>query len=425
MSWVLGLVAACPNWWTIVPFVTLLVAIALAPLIAQHHWERHYHKLCIALTGIVCLHYLFVVKESARVVHAGIDYLTFMVVVGSFFIVAGGIHLRVKSPSGAMRNTLFLFVGALLGNLIGTIGASMLLIRPWIAMNRGRVAPMHIAFFVFLVSNIGGALLPVGPPLFLGFLKGVPFGWTLQNCWRQWLITVAIVLAVFFVLDLINLRARKRAIRESEITQWRCDGAQNFLFLFALLAALIAVRAGWREPLMVLIALGSYFATPQRIREADNFTFAPLKEVGWLFLGIFGTMIPVLEYMEHSADKLGLTSETAFFWATGLLSALLDNAPTYLAFLAAALGLHHFEINDPLQVADFISKNGSELTALSLGAAFFGALTYIGNAPNLLVKTIAEHARVPTPSFVGYICKFAIPVLIPIFALISILFFSR
>jgi Na+/H+ antiporter NhaD/arsenite permease-like protein len=423
MIWVLGLVAARPHWWMTLPFVILLVAIALAPLIAQHHWERHYHKLCVALASIVCLYYLFVVKDSTRVVQAGIDYLTFMVVVGSFFVVAGGIHLRVKSPSGAMRNTLFLFVGALLGNLIGTIGASMLLIRPWIAMNRGRVAPMHIAFFVFLVSNIGGALLPVGPPLFLGFLKGVPFGWTLQNCWRQWLITVAIVLAVFFVLDLVNLRARKRAIHESELTQWRCDGAQNFLFLLALLAALIAVRAGWREPLMVLIALGSFFATPQRIREADNFSFAPLKEVGWLFLGIFGTMIPVLEYMERSADKLGLTSETAFFWATGLLSALLDNAPTYLAFFAAALGLHHFQINDPLQVANFISKNGGELTALSLGAAFFGALTYIGNAPNLLVKTIAEHARVPTPSFIGYIWKFAMPVLVPIFVVISILFF--
>jgi Na+/H+ antiporter NhaD/arsenite permease-like protein len=425
MIWVLGLAAARPNWWMMLPFVILLVAIALAPLIVQQHWEHHYHKLCIALAGIVCLYYLFVAKEPARVIHAGIDYLTFMVVVGSFFVVAGGIHLRVKSPSSAMRNTLFLFVGALLGNLIGTIGASMLLIRPWIAMNRGRVGPMHIAFFVFLVGNIGGALLPVGPPLFLGFLKGVPFGWTLQNCWRQWLIAVAIVLAVFFVLDLINLRSRKRAIRESEITQWRCDGAQNFLFLFALLAALIAVRAGWREPLMVLIALGSYFATPQRIREADRFTFAPLKEVGWLFLGIFGTMIPVLEYMERSAEKLGLTSETAFFWATGLLSALLDNAPTYLAFFAAALGLHHFEINDPLQVANFISKNGGELTALSLGAAFFGALTYIGNAPNLLVKTISEYAHVPTPSFVGYICKFAIPVLIPLFVIISLLFFSR
>jgi Na+/H+ antiporter NhaD/arsenite permease-like protein len=425
MNWILGLVAARPNWPIMVPFAMLLVAIALAPLIAQHHWERHYHKLCVALAGIVCLYYLFVAREPARVIHAGIDYLTFMVVVGSFFVVAGGIHLRVKSPSSAMRNTLFLFVGALLGNLIGTIGASMLLIRPWIAMNRGRGGPMHIAFFVFLVGNIGGALLPVGPPLFLGFLKGVPFAWTLQNCWRQWLLAVAIVLAVFFVLDLINLRSRKRAIRESEITQWRCDGAQNFLFLFALLAALIAVRAAWREPLMVLIALGSYFATPQRIREADRFTFVPLKEVGWLFLGIFGTMIPVLEYMERSAEKLGLTSETAFFWATGLLSALLDNAPTYLAFFAAALGLHHFEINDPLQVANFISKNGGELTALSLGAAFFGALTYIGNAPNLLVKTIAEYAHVPTPSFVGYICKFAIPVLIPLFVLISLLFFSR
>jgi Na+/H+ antiporter NhaD/arsenite permease-like protein len=423
VNWVLGLVAARSSWWIIVPFVTLLVAIALVPLIAQHHWERHYHKLCIALTGIVCLYYLFVVKESARVVHAGIDYLTFMVVVGSFFVVAGGIQLRVKSPSGAMRNTLFLFVGALLGNLIGTIGASMLLIRPWIAMNRGRVAPMHIAFFVFLVSNIGGALLPVGPPLILGFLKGVPFGWTLQNCWRQWMITVAIVLAVFFILDLINLRARKSAIHESEITQWRCEGAQNFLFLFALLAALIAVRAGWREPLMVLIALGSYFATPRRIREANNFTFAPLREVGWLFLGIFGTMIPVLEYMEHSAEKLGLTSETAFFWATGMLSALLDNAPTYLAFFAAALGLHGFDINNSSHVGRFIGENGGELIAVSLGATFFGALTYIGNAPNLLVKTIAEHAHAPAPSFIVYIWKFAMPILIPIFVVISILFF--
>jgi Na+/H+ antiporter NhaD/arsenite permease-like protein len=425
MIWVLGLVAARSNWPIMVPFAILLVAIALAPLIARHHWERHYHKLCVALAGTVCLYYLFVAKEPARVIHAGIDYLTFMVVVGSFFVVAGGIHLGVKSPSSAMRNTLFLFVGALLGNLIGTIGASMLLIRPWIAMNRARVRPMHIAFFVFLVGNIGGALLPVGPPLFLGFLKGVPFGWTLQNCWRQWLIAVAIVLAVFFVLDLINLRWRERAIHESEITQWRCDGAQNFLFLFALLAALIAVRAGWREPLMVLIALGSYFATPQRIREADRFTFAPLKEVGWLFLGIFGTMIPVLEYMEGTAGRLGLTSDLAFFWATGLLSALLDNAPTYLAFFAAALGRHGLSVNNMSHVARLISENGRELVAISLGATFFGALTYIGNAPNLLVKTIAEHARVPVPSFIGYIWKFALPILVPVFALLSVLFLSR
>jgi Na+/H+ antiporter NhaD/arsenite permease-like protein len=423
MIWVLGLAAAPPNWPIMVPFVILLAAIALAPLIAQHHWERHYHKLCVALAGIVCLYHLFVVKQVVRVVHAGIDYVTFMVVVGSFFVVSGGIHLRVKAPSGPARNTLFLFFGAVLANLIGTIGASLLLIRPWIRMNKGRIAPVHIAFFIFLVSNIGGALLPVGPPLFLGFLKGVPFGWTLQNCWRQWLMMVGLVLLVFFVLDFINLRRHKRRTQESELTSWGCDGGHNFVFLFVILAALIAVPVGWRESLVILTALGSYLGTPKRIREANNFTFAPLKEVGWLFLGIFGTMIPVLEFMERSAGKLGLDSDLTFFWASGFLSALLDNAPTYLAFFAAALGLHGYNINDSSHVLSFITENGRELIAISLGATFFGALTYIGNAPNLFVKTIAEHARAPTPSFIGYIWKFAMPILIPIFVVISILFF--
>lgn len=413
------------TWLIMLPFGILLLAIAFGPLIAQHHWERHYHKLCIVLAAAVCFYHLFVVNAPTRVTHAGIDYMTFMVVVGSFFVVSGGIHLRAKGPSGPARNTLFLLVGAVLANLIGTIGASMLLIRSWIAMNKSRIAPMHVAFFIFLVSNIGGALLPVGPPLFLGFLKGVPFWWTLQHCWREWLVTVGIVLLVFFVLDRINLRASRKSSTESELAKWACDGAQNFIFLFVLLGALIAVPTGWREPLMVLTALGSYLGTPKRIRESNNFTFGPLKEVGWLFLGIFGTMIPVLEYMEGSADKLGLNSQLAFYWASGLLSGLLDNAPTYLAFLAAALGLHGLDINDSSRIASFVGENGRELIAISLGATCFGALTYIGNAPNLLVKAIAEHARVPTPGFVGYIWKFAIPILLPVFALISILFFSR
>ena len=348
-----------------------------------------------------------------------------MVVVGSFFVISGGIHLRAKGPSSPVRNTLFLLFGAVFANLIGTIGASMLLIRAWIVMNRGRIAPMHIAFFIFLVSNIGGALLPTGPPLILGFLKGVPFGWTLQHCWRQWLITVGIVLLVFVVLDLINLRRSRKGIHEPELTSWRCDGAHNFIFLLVILAALIAVPAGWRAPLVILTTLGSYLGTPERIREANNFTFAPLREVGWLFLGIFGTMIPVLEFMEGTAGTLGLNSDLRFFWATGLLSALLDNAPTYLAFFAAALGLYGLNITNASHVARFLAENGRELIAISLGATFFGALTYIGNAPNLLVKTIAEHARVRTPSFIGYIWKFALPILLPVFALLSILFFSR
>jgi Na+/H+ antiporter NhaD/arsenite permease-like protein len=419
-----GVIAAEPNRLIMLPFGILLLAIAIGPLIAQHHWHRHYHILCLVLASIVCLYHLFVVQQAPRVLHAGIDYVTFMVVVGSFFSVSGGIYVRAKSPSSPARNTLFLFFGAVLANLIGSIGASMLLIRPWISMNRGRIAPMHVAFFIFLVSNIGGALLPVGPPLFLGLLKGVPFWWTLQHCWRQWLVAVGLVLLVFFVLDRINLRSARKST-ESDLTKWGCDGAHNFIFLFVLLGALIAVPEGWREPLMALTALGSYLATPKRIRAANNFTFGPLKEVGWLFLGIFGTMIPVLEYMERSARKLGLNSDVAFYWATGLLSGVLDNAPTYLAFFAAALGLHGLDINDSSHITRFLSEGGRELVAISLGAALFGALTYIGNAPNLLVKTIAEHARVPTPTFLTYVWKFALPILIPIFALISVLFFPR
>jgi Na+/H+ antiporter NhaD/arsenite permease-like protein len=424
MPLALSVSVAVPVWLTMLPFGILLLAIAFWHLIAQQHWERHYHKLCIALAGLVCLYHLFVVREAARVSRAGIDYVAFLVVVGSFFVVSGGIHFRAKGPSGPARNTLFLFVGAVLANLIGTIGASMLLIRPWLTMNRGRIAPMHIAFFIFLVSNIGGALLPVGPPLFLGFLKGVPFWWTLQHCWRPWLVTVGLVLVVFFVMDRVSFGAAKKS-EESDLTKWGCDGARNFVFLFVLLGALVVVPAGWREPLMVLTAVGSYLGTPKRVRDSNNFTLAPLKEVGWLFLGIFGTMIPVLEYMELSAGTLGLNSDRAFFWATGLLSGLLDNAPTYLAFFAAALGLHGLDMNDPSHIAKFLSENGRALIAISLGASFFGALTYIGNAPNLLVKTIAEHARVPAPTFLTYFWKFALPILIPIFALISILFFSR
>ena len=404
------------------PFGLLLLAIAFGPLIAQRHWQRHYHQLCIALASVVCFYHVFVVHETARVVHAATDYVTFMVVIGSFFVISGGIHLRARAPSSPIRNTLFLFLGALLANLIGTIGASMLLIRPWLAMNGRRIAPRHIAFFIFVISNIGGGLLPVGPPLFLGFLKGVPFWWPLQHCWRQWLVTVGFVLIVFFVIE---LSANRKSKSESELTRWSCEGAHNFIFLLVILGALIAVPAGWREPLMILTAVGSYLATPGKIREANSFTFAPLKEVGWLFLGIFGTMVPVLEYMEHSAGELGLHTNFAFYWTTGLLSGLLDNAPTYLAFLAAALGLHGFDINDSSHVARFILENGRELIAISLGATCFGALTYIGNAPNLMVKMIAEHARAPTPTFVTYIWKFAIPVLVPIFALISILFFWR
>jgi len=410
------------DWPIMMPFAILLLSIALGPLVAKHHWERYYHRLCLALAAVVCLYYLLVLRQPAQVVQASLDYLSFIIIIGSAFVVSGGIHLRVRSPSGPLKNTLFLLFGAVLGNLIGTIGASVLLIRPWIMMNRNRISSFHIAFFIFLVSNVGGALLPMGPPLVLGYLKNVPFGWTFKYCWPHWLLTVAILLVVFFVWDSLN-HARRQTAAESDLTSWHCDGAHNFIFLLVILAALVAAPAGWREPLVILTALGSYLATPKRIRTANEFTFAPLIEIAWLFLGIFGTMIPILAFMEHSAGELGLRSASAFYWAAGLFSALLDNAPTYLVFFAAALGRYGLDINEPSHVTRFLSANGRDLIGISLGAALFGALTYIGNAPNLLVKTIAEHAQVQTPSFIAYILKFALPVLIPVFALISILFF--
>jgi Na+/H+ antiporter NhaD/arsenite permease-like protein len=417
-----------PSPLILLPFPVLLLAIAFAPIVLRHHWEVHYHKLCAGLAAITCSYYVFALNSGSRVIHAGFEYVSFMIVVGAFFVVAGGIHLGVRSQGRPIANTAFLLGGALLGNLIGTTGASMLLIRPWIAMNRNHFAGLHVAFFIFIVSNIGGALLPVGPPLFLGYLKGVPFWWALQRCWLPWGVTLGAVLVLFFVVD--TLHRRKRPGTASEATSsspgnWHCEGAINFLFMLALLAALIAAPAGWRELIMTAIAIAAYFVTPRRIHRANEFSFVPIKEVAWIFLGIFGTMIPVLDYMELHAGDLGLRSDLQFYWGTGVLSALLDNAPTYLTFLAGALGLHGLSMENARDMSAFLAAHDRQLVAISLGATCFGALTYIGNGPNLLVKTIAEHANVKTPSFFGYVFKFALPALVPIFVLISILFFRK
>lgn len=416
-----------PPLFLMLPFALLLASIAVAPLILGHHWERHYHKLCLGLAAIVSAYYIFELKAVLRVLHAGGEYFSFMVVVGSFFVASGGIHLRAKDGAKPVANTLFLFGGALLANIIGTIGASMLLIRPWIEMNRSRFAGMHLAFFIFVVSNVGGALLPTGPPLFLGYLKGVPFFWNLMRCWPQWLVTLGSILLIFYIADRLNFctRAKPLVNEHADSGKPRCDGAANFILLLAILVALIVLPAYWREATMLGLAFVSYWRTSPRIRLANAFSFAPIKEVGWLFLGIFGTMIPVLDYMELHAANLGLHSDLQFYWATGVLSALLDNAPTYLTLLAGALGLHNLDMNNATHMSEFIRLHDHYLVAIALGATCFGALTYIGNGPNLLVKAIAERAQVPTPSFFGYAIKYAIPVLIPIFVLVSYLFFRK
>jgi Na+/H+ antiporter NhaD/arsenite permease-like protein len=410
------------------PFVTLLATIALAPILWPGHWHKHAPKFCSAFAAITVGYYLVGLHAGSRVLSAGFEYASFIIVVGAFFVVASGIHLRVRGRSTPGLNAAFLVTGALLANLLGTVGASILLIRPWIALNRIRFAAFHAAFFIFVVSNIGGALLPVGPPLLLGFVKGVPFWWVVQRCWAPWLVTLAAVIAVFWVWDRLNFRESIAAARETEHDRhapgkWQCIGARNFLAMAAMLVTLVLVPAGWRELLIVGIAILAYWFTAPEIRRLNEFTFTPLKEIAWIFLGIFGTVIPVIDYMERHAGNLGLHSDAQFFWITGMLSAVLDNAPAYLTFLAGALGLDGLSIEKAGHIARFIAANDHSLVAISLGATFFGALTYIGNGPNLLVKAITEHARVPTPTFFGFIFKFAVPVLIPIFLLVSILFF--
>ncbi|MFZ3376348.1 MAG: sodium:proton antiporter, partial [Chthoniobacterales bacterium] len=287
------------------PFALLLMAVTIAPLILRHHWERHYYKFCFALAAFVCGYYLFIGGDVQRVAHALFEYFSFMVVVGSFFTVAGGIHLRTRSHSRPLTSTLFLLIGALLASVIGTIGASMLLIRPWIEMNKARFAGFHLAFFIFIISNVGGLLLPVGPPLFLGYQNGVPFFWSLVRLWPHWLFVSALLLSIFYVLDSFNSKRSIDLDAELPVEKWRVFGKRNLVFMSILLVALIALPSPARELVMIVTAIVSYVFSPRHVHEANAFTFLPLQEVAALFLGIFGTMIPVLDYVKMHASDLG------------------------------------------------------------------------------------------------------------------------
>jgi Na+/H+ antiporter NhaD/arsenite permease-like protein len=418
-----------PPPFIIMPFAVLLLSIALGPTIVRHHWERHYHKLSLALAAIVAGYYIIVLRAAAPILHVLHEYVSFIALIGSLYVIAGGIHLGVKGESRPLGNCVFLLIGAVLANFIGTTGASMLLIRPWIRMNRYRITAFHIVFFIFIVSNVGGCLTPIGdPPLFLGYLKGVPFWWVAEHCLSAWAIAVVALLAVFFFIDRANFLRVSKPVRETQTMQetWQFRGGLNVFFLLVVLVAVfIKEPPGLREALMFAAAAASWFTTRREIHQTNEFTFHPIKEVAWLFLGIFATMVPALDYLQRHAGSLGLHGEMQFYWFTGILSALLDNAPTYLTFLAAALGVQGLSIDCAPDVQLFSATHALQLIAISLGAVFFGALTYIGNGPNFMVKAIAEQQKVDVPGFVRYVWKFAIPVLIPILALVSYVFFWK
>lgn len=413
-----------PNPWMMLPFGILLGTIALAPLWCAAWWAKHYPKVALALGAVTLGYYLLGLHAYTRVLHVAQDYVSFIALIGSLFIVSGGIHIKVKGEATPMTNMLFLLFGAVIANLLGTTGASMLLIRPWIRMNKYRVTAHHIVFFIFIVSNVGGCLTPIGdPPLFLGYLKGVPFWWVAQHCWPMWAVGLGVLLAMFFVVDTLNFRRAPKSVRSKETAQetWRIDGLGNAVFLLVILGAVFINKPAFvREAMMIGAALASYFTTRKPIHQANDFNFHPIKEVAILFVGIFATMLPALDWLQQNAAKLmGSTPEPAlFYWGSGALSSVLDNAPTYLSFVSALMGAAQ-----DTDVPRLIATNGLSLVAISVGAVFFGACTYIGNGPNFMVKSIADQQKINTPTFLGYVFKFTLPFMLPMLFIVWLIYF--
>jgi Na+/H+ antiporter NhaD/arsenite permease-like protein len=423
--------AALPPMGMLAPFAILLLSIALMPLFAAHFWEHHYPKVAVGLGLVTAVYYACVQQDWHPLHHAAHEYISFMALVGSLFVISGGINIRVKGEATPLVNTLFLLIGAVLANLIGTTGASMLLIRPWIQMNKFRITGFHIVFFIFIVSNVGGSLTPIGdPPLFLGFLRGVSFFWVLQHCWQAWALALALLLGVFFFLDTRNFSRIPKEIRDEETAHedWHFRGLLNVVWLGVVLAAVFLPRSVQETTLlgvfsipalvMFAAAAASYYTTKAEVHDSNDFNFGPVKEVGFLFFGIFLTMIPVLQILQ-SGQGVDISSPIQYYFTTGALSAFLDNAPTYLSFLAASMGQQHLSVDSPADVMTFAATHAPHLIAISLGAVFFGAGSYIGNGPNFMVKAIADKAKVHAPSFLAYMLRFSIPILLPILALVG------
>lgn len=425
--------------WLMLPFGLLLLLIATMPLTPpkmKHWWEHNYAWVAIGLGAGVAGYYLWKIPAGGeQVAHTVHEYFSFIALIGALFVVSGGIHIQVKGESTPIANVVFLTIGAVVANIIGTTGASMVLIRPWIRMNKIRISPFHVVFFIFIVSNVGGALTPIGdPPLFLGYLRGVPFFWLFEHVIVGWLTTLALLLAVFFVLDRRSFRHLPRQLQSdaAPAETWRFEGMSNVLFLLAIIGAVfLPARFFLREIVMLGAAVASYFTTAKGVHAKNAFSFGPIREVAWLFAGIFLTMMPALAYLEIHGESFGFTQPLQYYFASGGLSAVLDNAPTYVNFLqlAEATARAHDPAafaavgTDPVaSVRTLLLVKPAYVVAVSLGAVFFGAMTYIGNGPNFMVKSIAHDAGVHCPSFFGYIFRFSLPILLPVLVLIGIVF---
>lgn len=404
--------------YAVTPFVLMLLAIAILPLAVPHWWEPNRNKFFVAVVLGIPVLWLYLGRRPHALLETAEEYVSFILLLASLYVISGGIRLSGDLEATPLTNTTFLAVGAVLASFLGTTGASMLLIRVLLQTNRERTRVRHtVIFFIFLVSNIGGLLTPLGdPPLFLGYLRGVPFTWTFR-LWLPWLLAVGLLLLTYFIWDsVLHPREPIAAIRRdrSLFEPLRLRGTLNLLWLLGIVLAVAFLRQPWRELVMASLTGLSLWATPWTIRRANGFTAYPITEVAVLFFGIFLTMMPALELLRARGGELGVREPWQFFWASGLLSSFLDNAPTYLTFLALAQGL---------RLADeVVGIPNAILAGISIGSVFMGANSYIGNAPNFMVKSIAEEAGVRMPSFFGYMVYSAL-ILVPLYLAYTWLFF--
>jgi Na+/H+ antiporter NhaD/arsenite permease-like protein len=439
--------------WSAVPFAGMLLSIALFPLVAPSFWHHNYGKVAAGWSAVLVVP--FVLAHGGAALHelahvAVVDYVPFIILLGALFTIGGGIYVRGGLRGTPWVNGSILAIGTILASWVGTTGAAMVLVRPLLRANRERRHRAHtIVFFIFLVANIGGALTPLGdPPLFLGFLHGVPFFWTFV-LWKELATVAALVLACYVAVDVVQWRREDVLVRQRPAgprEPLRIEGWHNVLFLGGVLAAVILsgivdlgavsvlgvrqqVQNLLRDAMLLLMLAGSWWTTSKRIRDENEYTWEPIREVAILFAGIFATIIPALAMLragEHGALAFvirAVREPAHFFWASGLLSSFLDNAPTYLTFLSSALGRLYPGIPERDAIQRLLTENPAFLQAIATGSVFMGANTYIGNAPNFMVKSIAEEAGVPMPSFFGYIVRYSLPVLIPAFMLATWLFF--
>jgi Na+/H+ antiporter NhaD/arsenite permease-like protein len=440
--------------WSALPFAGILLSIAVFPLLAPHFWHHHFPKVSAGWALLFAIP--FVLRFGGEAVHellhvAIVDYVPFLILIATLFTIGGGIHIAGSLRGTPATNGVLMVVGTVIASLVGTTGAAMIMIRPLLRANRHRHHRAHtVVFFIFLVANIGGGLTPLGdPPLFLGFLHGVPFFWTL-GLWKEVLFSAVVVLGLFLLHDLYYWSREPAAVRDEPSDARepvRIEGAVNFALLAVVLVAVIAsgVFPGreisvlgvhqatgnlLRDAVMVAMLVASWRLTPQAVRAANEFSWGPIQEVAILFAGIFVTIIPALAMLRVGEEWAmafvvhAVREPAHFFWATGILSSFLDNAPTYLAFLSTALGRLYPGVPEAEAVARLIQEHPMFLVAVSNGAVFMGANTYIGNAPNFMVKSIAEEAGVPMPSFFGYIFRYSLPCLVTTFLVVTWIFFE-